>query len=341
MCESGLSDDEIFEKARLINCAILTKIHTVEWTPGILSHPAIQPALDMNWKGFVGHCLSENVARALGRLLPNSVFGSFKDVITGIPLSQTDHHGAPYALTEEFTAVYRLHPLIPDEVEVKNSRTDDTRARFEMVNIAFLNARNPFKAGASMDDVIYSFGRAHPGAITIQNFPRFLRDLELPPDPKTGIKQRLDLAAVDILRDRERGVPRYNEFRRQLRKEPVKDWNELAGGNRELAKELESVYQGKLEDVDTMVGMFCEPLPQGFGFSDTAFRIFILMASRRLKSDRFFTTDYREEFYTKSGLKWIACTGMKEVILRHHPELDFAFEGVRNPFSPWAARAKS
>jgi hypothetical protein len=341
MCESGLSDDEIFEKARLINCAILTKIHTVEWTPGILSHPAIQPALDMNWKGFVGHCLSENVARALGRLLPNSVFGSFKDVITGIPLSQTDHHGAPYALTEEFTAVYRLHPLIPDEVEVKNSRTDDTRARFEMVNIAFLNARNPFKAGASMDDVIYSFGRAHPGAITIQNFPRFLRDLELPPDPKTGIKQRLDLAAVDILRDRERGVPRYNEFRRQLRKEPVKDWNELAGGNRELAKELESVYQGKLEDVDTMVGMFCEPLPQGFGFSDTAFRIFILMASRRLKSDRFFTTDYREEFYTKSGLKWIACTGMKEVILRHHPELDFAFEGVRNPFSPWAARGKS
>ena len=29
-------------------------------------------------------------------------------------------------------------------------------------------------------------------------------------------------AAVDILRDRERGVPRYNEFLRQLRKKPVK-----------------------------------------------------------------------------------------------------------------------
>jgi len=28
------------------------------------------------------------------------------------------------------------------------------------------------------------------------------------------------------------------------------------------------------------------------GFSDTAFRVFILMASRRLKSDRFFTRDY-------------------------------------------------
>ena len=37
-----------------------------------------------------------------------------------------------------------------------------------------------------------------------------------------------------------------------------------------------------------MVGLFAEPKPPGFGFSDTAFRIFILMVSRRLKSDRFF-----------------------------------------------------
>ena len=38
-----------------------------------------------------------------------------------------------------------------------------------------------------------------------------------------------------------------------------------------------------------MIGMYAERKPKGFGFSDTAFRIFILMASRRLESDRFFT----------------------------------------------------
>ena len=189
-----------------------------------------------------------------------------------------------------------------------------------------------------MEDAIYSFGTAHPGAITIQNFPNFLRNLTLPADPATGIQQRLDLGAVDILRDRERGVPRYNEFRRQLRKEPVKDWNDLAGGDVSLAKELETVYEGKLEDVDTMVGMFCEPLPEGFGFSDTAFRIFILMASRRLKSDRFFTSDYRKEIYTESGLEWVCRTGMKQLIQRHHPGLEFAFQNVSNPFAPWRGR---
>jgi hypothetical protein len=337
--EKGLSDDEVFEKARLVNCALMAKIHTVEWTPGILNHPAIQPALDINWMGFLGHWFGESLARKIGGFLPTSF--PMKDMLTGIPLSETDDFGAPYALTEEFTAVYRLHPLIPDRIEVKDYQTGAVRRSFETTDVVFTKARTPFEDGASMEDAIYSFGTAHPGAITIKNFPNFLRKLKIPPDPKEQrtVEQLLDLAAVDILRDRERGVPRYNEFRRQLRKQPVKDWSELAGGNdANLAQELEKVYDGKLEDVDTMVGMFCEPLPKGFGFSDTAFRIFILMASRRLKSDRFFTTDYREEIYTGSGLEWIRRSGMKEIILRHHPALKFAFEGVRNPFAPWQIR---
>jgi hypothetical protein len=283
--------------------------------------------------GLLGHFFGEGFSRAVGHVWPNVL----KDMVTGIPLSETDHHGAPYALTEEFTATYRLHPLIPENVAVIDFQTGRPRGSYDMEEIAFAKAREPFKAGATMQDAIYSFGISHPGAITIRNYPSFLRKLKIPADPKNGRdrEQILDLAAVDILRDRERGVPRYNEFRRQLHREPVTNWEELAGGDAALANELKDVYEDKLENVDTMVGMFCEPLPEGFGFSDTAFRIFILMASRRLKSDRFFTTDYRKEFYTAAGLKWIRRTGMKEVILRHYPQLEVAFEGVENPFAPW------
>ena len=35
------SDDELFDHARLINAALLAKIHTVEWTPAIIAHPTI------------------------------------------------------------------------------------------------------------------------------------------------------------------------------------------------------------------------------------------------------------------------------------------------------------
>ena len=69
-----------------------------------------------------------------------------------------------------------------------------------------------------------------------------------------------------------------------------------------------------------MVGMFAEPKPEGFGFSDTAFRVFILMASRRLKSDRFFTRDYRPEVYTPGRHRLgRERTRMRDVLLRHFP----------------------
>lgn len=76
----------------------------------------------------------------------------------------------------------------------------------------------------------------------------------------------------------------------------VRSFDELTP-NRQWAEEIRRVYSNDIDKVDLQVGMYAEPLPPGFGFSDTAFRVFVLMASRRLKSDRFFTTDFRPEVY--------------------------------------------
>ena len=78
-----------------------------------------------------------------------------------------------------------------------------------------------------------------------------------------------------------------------------------------------------------------EPLPPGFGFSDTAFRIFVLMATRRLKSDRFFTDDFNETVYTPQGISWIRDATMSSVLVRHFPELRHKVGRVRNAFFPW------
>ena len=59
------------------------------------------------------------------------------------------------------------------------------------------------------------------------------------------------------------------------------------------------------------------------------------MASRRLKSDRFFTTDFRPEVYTQTGIDWVTKTKMKDVLLRHYPELEPSLEGMPNAFLPW------
>ena len=59
------------------------------------------------------------------------------------------------------------------------------------------------------------------------------------------------------------------------------------------------------------------------------------MASRRLKSDRFFTDDYRPEIYTQAGLDWIDNNTMQTVLLRHFPELAPYLSGINNAFRPW------
>ena len=133
---------------------------------------------------------------------------------------------------------------------------------------------------------------------------------------------------------RERGVPRYNEFRRFVHRDPVRSFKELTP-NRTWQEELRTVYEDDLENVDLMVGLYAEPPPKGFGFSDTAFRIFALMAPRRLKSDRFFTTDYTPEMYTPMGLRWIETNSLVTVLGRHCPQLAALLEGVDNAFVPW------
>ena len=315
----GWNDARLFATAKLINSALLAKIHTVEWTPAILPHPVIKTAMNTNWNGLVDQNLQEIVQ-----------FIGDDELLGGIIGSKADHHTAPYSLTEEFVAVYRMHPLIPDELVFRSNADGKELERRSLPEIAGRKTRAVVER-ISMADLFYSFGVSHPGAITLHNYPKHLQNLTRD-NGKT-----LDLAAVDILRDRERGVPRYNQFRRLVHKEPVGSFDELTD-DPEWRKQIKQVYGNNIDMVDLMTGLYAEPLPEGFGFSDTAFRIFILMASRRLKSDRFFTDDYGARLYTDFGVDYIRKTTMLTLLERHVPEVKPALAGVENAFQPWKPR---
>jgi hypothetical protein len=312
------NDAKLYRTANLITSALMAKIHTVEWTPSIVPHPLIQEAMRVNWYGLAGDELQD-------------VFKFLDDdeYLGGIVGSHTDHHAAPYSLTEEFVSVYRMHPLIPDQVLLRRFASDTA---FETLRLPEIAGRNTagIAARIPMADLFYSFGRLHPGAITLHNYPKHLQNLT------RDDGEHLDLASVDIFRDRERGVPRYNQFRQLLHKDPVTSFEELTD-NVTWRNQIRKVYGNDLSKVDLMTGLYAEPLPPGFGFSETAFRIFILMASRRLKSDRFFTDDYRIEVYTEFGLNYLKDNSMLTVLKRHHPELGPALKGVDNAFKPWHA----
>jgi hypothetical protein len=315
-------DDRLFAKARLINAAVMAKIHTVEWTPAMIAHPTTQHAIRATWWGLLG----ERFRSGVGRIGQGEIF-------SGIPGSVTDRDGVPYSLTEEFVAVYRMHPLLPDEVTFHSARDERVlRGPLEFMKLAMADGA-PGRPREVLDEVkpanaFYSLGIANPGALTLHNHPEFLRTL-------TRVNgDRLDLAAVDILRTRECAVARYNDFRRLFRLRPASSFHDLAG-NDELADEIRAAYGDNLEAVDLMVGLFAERKPAGFAFGDTAFRVFLLMAARRLASDRFFTTDFTPEVYTQAGLEWIGETTLAGMLRRHYPELGRVLRGVDNAFLPW------
>ena len=303
--------DRIYHTARLIVAALIAKIHTVEWTPAILRTDTLYKGMNINWSGVP----ADDWLSRIGVWLTDV------HALHGIPGSTPDHHAAPFSLTEDFVAVYRMHPLIPDSFTFGAAGTTIERGLPDLLGA---KADDELRA-LGLSTVLQSFGAAHPGAITLHNYPRTLMNLE-----REG--ELIDLSVVDLVRTRRRGIPRYNDFRAGLHLPRISRWEDLSA-DPETVRRLRSVYRS-IDEVDTMVGMFAETPPDGFGFSDTAFRVFILMASRRLQSDRFLTVDYRPEVYTQFGLDWIAETTMSAVIRRHCPELN---PPPGNAFAPWPA----
>jgi hypothetical protein len=330
-CNDPRADDRIFRVARLVNNALMAKIHTVDWTTAILTHPALQVAMNANWFGLLGAPMKKYFGRV-----------SESEAISGIPGSATNHHGADYCLTEEFTAVYRLHPLLPNNIPLLSARDGRRLGRvlkFESsdpndpdVIVGPHAIENALRDGATFTDLVYSFGVHNPGAVTLRNFPNWMRRLQRRAGPRP--EELIDLATIDILRDRERGVPRYNRFRELFHLPRVTSFEQMTD-DPELQRELRDIY-GHPDKVDLMVGMYAEKPPEGFGFSDTAFRVFILMASRRLKSDRYFTKDYTAAVYTQEGIDWVANNNMTTVLLRHLPELTPVLQQQKNAFAPWS-----
>ena len=313
------TDEEVFQRARLIVAALTAKIHTVEWTPVVIGHPTTRIAMRANWFGLAG----EHVQRVFGRVSAN-------EVVSGIPGSRWEDYGAPYALTEEFAAVYRMHPLVPDWFDLRSVVDDSGHGRHSLRDLSGQGGVDVL-AKVPLVDLFYSLGTEEPGVVTLHNFPRFLQEFVRPDNGEP-----MDLAATDILRHRELGIPRYCEFRRLLHLRAPKSYAELTD-DPATAREMARIYGADgIERVDLMVGMFAEKRPAGFAFSDTAFRIFILMASRRLNSDRFFTTDFTPEVYTPEGLRWLSDNSMATVLLRHYPELRTALRGRTNAFTLWS-----
>jgi hypothetical protein len=312
-------DQTLFDHARLVNVAVMAKIHTVEWTPAILKNPILKAGMEANWYGYNSH----------GGTTWDPLKPVQDPVLNGIVAGKNDLHGVPYSITEEFTSVYRLHSLLPEALDIR-ANSDSHPIRSVPLETTRDDQAHQVLSQFDMTDLMYSLGTQHPGALTLNNYPKFMQNLSIP------LVGKYDMGTIDIVRDRERGVLRYNAFRAAIGLTPINTFEDLTSDPVVLEK-LHRLY-GTVDQLDLLIGTLAETQrPDGFGFGETQFQIFLLMASRRLEADRFFTTDYRAEVYTQEGLDWVDQSSFKKVLLRHFPGLGKHLEGIEeeNAFRPW------
>lgn len=159
------------------------------------------------------------------------------------------------------------------------------------------------------------------------NYPCFLRELQIP-----GHSSKIDLAAADIFRDRERKVPRYNAFRRQMGLSPITTFTELTN-EPSILKDLIHVYDNDVEKIDLLVGTHLEEKMPKCIFGETIYSVFVLQTIRRTYNDRFFTIDFDEQHYTKIGIQYVQDITFKDIFERHFPVLKGHIP--QNPFLLW------
>jgi heme peroxidase len=413
-----VSNEELYQVARLVVSAEIAKIHTIEWTTQLLYNDPLYRAMNSNWSGLLEEgkhqLMQEVLARVLEKLKEsrdpkksNVLFSALAagPGIIGMgaksedPNAGTNHFGSPFNFPEEFPTVYRLHPLVPDLIEFRQIDNDPNVIRKKIAVVdTFRGKATARMHEGGLGNWALSMGRQRLGLLLLRNHPQFLQNLDLPPRLDT----KIDVPALDLIRDRERGLPRFNELRRQIGLRQLTSFDDFIdqrpgvsaqerAQQEDLVKTMREIYGqhvcdaskvitasqrnadgsqindclGKpngsrvdnIEDVDIVVGWLAETTrPHGFAISETQFHLFILNASRRLFSDRFFTSSYRPEFYTQFGIDWVNNNGpgpkqmeqgkpngheqeiapLKRVLMRNTPELASELKHVVNTFDPWA-----
>jgi hypothetical protein len=342
-----MQEEDLYDRARMINAAVMAKIHTLEWTPAILPNPILNLGKHTEWYGLKTALWGEARNEFFGAdtlkgrptdLKTNTAVDKLLDffhvggaAVTGSIGGRRDLGKAnvPFSKTEEFTSVYRLHSLMPENLVVQTAAGN--------VSVPVKDTRNERSAAVnrqySLAALAASFGAQKPGQLVLHNFPGFLQNLDVP-----GFR-KYDVGAIDILRDRERGIPRYNAFRRLLQLKALDSIDEITD-DANVRRELKAVYGNDIEKVDLLVGTLAEGhRPEYFGFGETQFQIFLLMAPRRILADRFYTEGFKPEIYTDEGIDWIEHANFKAVLSRAFPDLAPQMSRVENAFKPWDGSA--
>ncbi|KXS19340.1 heme peroxidase [Gonapodya prolifera JEL478] len=135
---------------------------------------------------------------------------------------------------------------------------------------------------------------------------------------------RRDLMAINIQRGREEGIPDYNTARQYYNltrktsfQDITGDWDVPVNGTKLLAKRMEELYHGNLDDIDVWVGGLLETTQGEMGELFGA--ILTDQFTRIRDADRFWFANPTSGYFTKAEIDYIRSpeNSMRSIIIRN------------------------
>lgn len=284
-----LDDDDLFNKARLI---VSTEI-------GIINAKEVLASLI----DFMGSSLiSIKIQDALdGKLKYDDEFLAFP---------------------EGLATVYRWHALVMDKLDIRDHRDGTLLTTVDYVDAGF---DYEFLKKHTLENVIVGLASTPAGDLDLFNTPKKL--LNFAPWFKTGAGKpnktddkdscgavsHYDIAMADIIRDRERGGPRYAEFRRMLGLDWPRRFEDITTDRKKL-KALKEVYDNDVEKVDLLIGALAEDRFEEEGLPTTYLFFALPALSILLQKDRIAGEEVNQDTFTALGLARIRSISYAQVL---------------------------
>jgi peroxidase len=295
----------------------LTSMHTIF----VREHNRLVDELASEHPELTGDELYEKAKVMVEAMLQSITYNDFLPILIGPDAlgaySGYDSTIDPGIANIFATAAYRFgHTMVSTLVERSNEDGTEFHLGDLALRDAFFNPSLLLEEGA-LDATMRGFAEGEAESLNITMIDE-LRNF-LFGEPGMG---GLDLAALNIQRGRDHGLPDYNTARMEYGLDPLTSFDEITS-DKKLAKALSDVYDGDINNIDAFVGGLIEDPADGALMGELFQTIIGDQFARIRDADRF----WYEERFDDATIEWIESNTLSDVITRNS-DIDFLQKNV-------------
>ncbi|MEZ4754122.1 MAG: peroxidase family protein [Bdellovibrionota bacterium] len=250
----------------------------------------------------------QRTKKFIGAFMQSITFNEFLPILLGQYAPRAYQGYKPEvngSIRNEFsTAVFRFgHSMIPEELLLINP---DNSERFVALRDVFFRPGKLEELG--MEPVLRGFASQKMEEVDLhvnENLRNFLFGR-----PGSG---GLDLAALNILRGRDHGLPNYNALRSAYGLEPLRHFSEITS-NTEIATKLSDLYKD-INDVDPWVGLLAEDHLKNLAIGQTLALGLSVQFSQLRDGDRFWYEN--DSNFSSQDIDFIKRSNLLSIITRN------------------------